>query len=282
MALALLALLFGLVFASPAQSQHFQIRDNPQGGDCVGRQIGAWNPASKTCTLTASLTGSISIEDDAVTLDGGGLQLRRGPGTQADGVTVQNRKNVFVRRILVHGFDQGIVIKGGRSNVVEESAVTGPGVTRHGILLEATFDSHARNNNRVSSATDIGIWVRWSRQCTVTKNILSLNHIGTALTDANHNKLQKNQITGSRAPLGIGVQFLGGNNNEVSGNTIRRSSLAGITIGRANGDGDRDRRMRSKTDAARRHLPLFGGRGWKAHRVADIGLDGREKGAVGS
>ncbi len=227
-------LLIGITFAQSANAQHYQIRDNAQGGDCVGSGIGAWNAATKTCTLGASLTGSISIEDNDVKLDGGGLQLRHSPGARAVGVMVQNRQGVTVRRLQVHGFDQGIVVMGGSSNTLEQNVLTGPQVMRHGILLESTVKCKVINNNRVTSATDAGIWLRFSTQCRVEKSILSLNAVGIMLTDANLNTLEENFITGTGLPLGSGIQVLSGNDNWIVRNNISGNGAEGVFIGDGN------------------------------------------------
>ncbi len=222
------------LFTSPVASQHFQIRDDPQGGDCVGRGIGNWDQGTKTCTLTASQTASISIEDDGVTLDGRGLQLRRGPGARAVGVTVQNRREVTVRRLQVLGFNQGILVQGGESNSVVDCSITGS--TRRAIVLQRTLGNTV-HDNRINSPSAVGITVFWSNDNQVTKNILSLTPRGIDIMRSDHNIVDRNHVQGTGILLGTGIDLAGSSHNTISRNLVRRSIQAGVSIDR--GDDNR-------------------------------------------
>ena len=217
--------------APPALAQQYRLLDDAQGGDCQARGIGAWDPASKTCTLSASLTGTISIDDNGITLDGRGLQLRAGPGAIGNGITVRNRQDVTIKRLTLLGFDPAILIQGGTSNTVEKVTVTPRPRMRFGIIMEDTSECKVWKSTRVSSAADAGIWLRWSHRCTVSDNNLFQNQHGIMLTDANFNTLDNNLITGSGLPLGSGINVLSGNDNTLSKNRVSGSKRQGIFIG---------------------------------------------------
>jgi parallel beta-helix repeat protein len=219
--------------AEPVLGGHFKIRDDAQGGDCRAQQIGIWNPATRTCTLTASQVASISIEDDGITLDGRGLMLRHGPGARQTGVTIQGRKNVVVRRLRVIGFRLGIVIGQGHTVTVERCLVSGPTTTSVGVLLDHTHGNRVLDN-RIISCRGTGISFQDSHRNRVVKNTVLLNRQGSILMWESHDNLvAKNQLRGTGARGSLGVRTSSCHRNEFTGNRLSRHSQFGFVLNKS-------------------------------------------------
>jgi parallel beta-helix repeat protein len=229
-----LLLLIAVSFSSGSVfGQHFDIRDDAQGGDCRAQQIGTWDQASKTCTLTSSQIASISIEDDGITLDGQGLMLRHGPRTGAIGVFLRGRKGVVVRRLRIFGFREGIVITQGHSNTVENCFVSGPTATMTGIALDRTDLNHIRSN-RIISCQGNGISLQNAHRNRVTKNAVLLNPQGSILMwDSHGNLLADNQLRGTGAIGSLGIRLSSSHRNEITWNSIGRHSQFGLTFNKS-------------------------------------------------
>ena len=105
---ALISVVLLLGFSSLAAA--YKIADDATGGDCT--QIGVWDTATKTCTLTADIYapgGAISIDSDYVTLDGNGHRIYGNNTWRSNGVTLTwGRTGVTVRNLVVEKFYFGI------------------------------------------------------------------------------------------------------------------------------------------------------------------------------
>ncbi len=122
-----------VMFVSGLQTAHAQeaplpspliLRDDVTGGDCT--QVGEWDAAIKTCTLSRDVDGSgIEIYGSGLSLNGG-QHILRAPADGAnpfEGQGVKIRSDyVSVYDLAVSGFAQGIV-------VVESAHVTVKNVT---------------------------------------------------------------------------------------------------------------------------------------------------------
>ncbi len=227
-------LLISQLLVLPAMAQHYRIIDDAQGGDCIGQQIGNWDAATKTCTLTASQQASISIEDDGITLDGSGLMLRHVAGARGVGVMLDGRKNVVVRKLRVFGFSEGVVIVQGHSNTIRDCHISGPTSMGTGITLDRTNQNRVRKNTIVST-NGRGITLSKSHQNRLTKNSILLNPKGSILMwDSTNNLIGKNTLRGTGARGSNGINFTKSHRNEITGNEISRHSQYGIVFNKSN------------------------------------------------
>ena len=84
-----------------------EINDGPDGGDCT--LIGNWDWATKTCTLTHDVTGSIYTTSNDIVLDCDGHSIT-GPGT-GYGVSLSNSGNhSTVKNCVIKDFSYGIYL----------------------------------------------------------------------------------------------------------------------------------------------------------------------------
>lgn len=227
-------LLISQALVLPVMAQHYRIIDDPQGGDCIGQQIGNWDAGTKTCTLTASQLASISIEDDGITLDGSGLMLRHVAGARAVGVMLDGRKNVVVRKLRVFGFSEGVVIVQGHSNTVRDCHISGPANMATGITLDRTHQNRVRKNT-VISTIGRGITLNKSHHNRLTKNSILLNPRGSILVwDSTNNLIGKNTLRGTGVRGSNGINFTKSHLNEISGNEISQHSQYGIVFNKSN------------------------------------------------
>ena len=95
-----------LIIKSNPSTYHIQVGGfiNPDGGDCS--LIGAWDGASKTCTLNKNITETIAIDDSGITIDGAGHSVVG--GGFGDGIYT-DESNVVVKNVIVRSFSRGIV-----------------------------------------------------------------------------------------------------------------------------------------------------------------------------
>jgi parallel beta-helix repeat protein len=241
------------VTAQTCPDQNVKCITEPTGGDCSS--IGTWNAVSKTCTLTADLSGkSIQIAGDDITLDGGGHVLKGVPVggfPPPRGIHVEQRSGVTIANLTVREFQAGIELRNSfnctlAGNTIGENTRVGIEVldSNHnrivkntvttagdGILLKESADN-VLEGNLVESNRDSGILLNFgSNGNTVTRNTARLNDGGVALGGASgQNTLRDNDVTGNRH-LGIALYF-DSNENAVIGNRITQNA-----VGVANGAG---------------------------------------------
>src|SRR2546425_610177 len=90
--------------------------------DCVA--IGIWNAATKMCTLTVDIAGSIMIAADGITLDGNSHSIT-GPGIGAgNGIEIVGfRSNVTIKNVLVSGWQSGVNLYRAYATTIASSTI---------------------------------------------------------------------------------------------------------------------------------------------------------------
>ena len=204
--------------AAPAQ---YQIKDDATGGDCRRLNLGTWNRAAKTCTLTRNINGgSFVIRDDKIVLDGNGRTVT-GNAANRIGVNVTARKQVEVKNLRLSNFNSGILIKGGRRNEVAGNTVTGvPPGGSCGICLDGTSNSWVSFNTVVDN-DEKGIEVVGGSGNFVEDNTIRRNRFAGIYVVSNANFFLNNKISGTPRKWGFGIKIRGSWSNVIESNEIK-------------------------------------------------------------
>ena len=123
------------------------ITDDATGGDCT--TMGIWVVATKTCTLSTSVSETIQIGDDGVTLEGAGYTISSVSGT-GSGVLLSNRTGVTVQNLTVTGFYDGIQLVNSNQNTLKGNTVSEN--IHAGILLRGS-DNNTLVDNEAKEPT---------------------------------------------------------------------------------------------------------------------------------
>ena len=138
---------FGENVVADEPEDSFVIEDDETGGDC--HLIGIWDDPTKTCTLTDSVSKTIIIDDDGITLDGDGYSVTAGSGSY--GIYVSGHSEIIIKNVEVSGFQDGIYLYRSSSNVL--------------------------GNNTISDNDEYGIYLYRSSSNTITNNAMTENGI---------------------------------------------------------------------------------------------------------
>ncbi len=164
-----MVLFFGLVSTSSAYS----IRDDATGGDCT--QIGIWDAATKTCTLTGdlnNLTTGITIDSDGITLDGDGHTFS-GMGASS-GVELSGRTGVVVKNLDFQNFWAAILLSFSSGNTISDVTTADGGYL--GIGLYSSNNNTLTRNNIQNNYN--GIQFIYSKGNTIYNNNITMNLCG--------------------------------------------------------------------------------------------------------
>lgn len=202
----------------------YSIRDDATGGDCT--QIGTWDSATKTCTLTIDLYNqspdfrgaAISIDADGITLDGNGriisgtkLWNTAGTGVYLSGITA-----VTVKNLNIQGFWAGVYINYASGNILSNniladnwdgifmigssnnqfSANTISGNNYYGIKLHSSSGNAFFNNSISSNWIGMLIWA-WSNSNVFTRNNITYNARWGYITGSYENLIYNNICIGN-------------------------------------------------------------------------------------
>jgi parallel beta-helix repeat protein len=209
--------------------------------------LGCGQVVTTSMVLTADVgpchAGGIVVGADNITLDLGGHHVfgTPSPGDGA-GVLVKGRKGVTVRNGLITDFDGGVLIAGGSSNVVQgitaqnnigsSGSHTVPDTELgDGIAIEGSANNSVIGNTAVGNGpfSGIGLFTTPDSDHTFTGSPTTGNLIkGNIVTDN----------VACRDPLGhpgcdndgIRLEPGVGPNNRVTGNTVARNGLDGISL----------------------------------------------------
>ena len=244
----ILFLFVGLLFNIAAEdiaeaATVWRIRDDSTGGDC--RQVGSWESASRTCTLTADSTYLFIIESDGVTLDGGGHTLTgAGPSDPADfvpgedgggfAVDVTGRSGVTVRNLNLTRHDYGVHLN--YSNNVTVTGVTTSLSGLAGISLSYSSNNTIKGNSVSNPSLNTGICIGYaSSNNIIADNQVSNSDRGIYLHDAsNGNEITNNRLDNN--PWGLTL-WMNDSNNRLAGNRIT-GGLYGIYLHSSNNNND--------------------------------------------
>ncbi|MDO8736664.1 MAG: NosD domain-containing protein [Thermoleophilia bacterium] len=181
------------------------IRDDSTGGDCP--QVGIWQPATLTCTLTTDSVDKFVIDDDYITLDGAGHSITgtgpddpanfvEGPDGGGDAIQIFSKTGVTIKNIDFNRFD-------------------------YSVHLDHT--SHSTVHNISSSNTGLaGVSLSYSSYNTITGNTISNQRVNTGICigyTSTNNLIEENDILDSA--YGIYVHDFG-TGNIISGNSLTR------------------------------------------------------------
>lgn len=202
------------------------LHDDATGGDCT--LIGSWDDTSKTCTLTGDHSGSLLIESDNITLDGGGFTVTGsgppgggGSGEAGDGITVSGRANVTVTNLTVRQFAFGVRLL--NSTAITVSGISVQNNSWAGIAVQGTSNSLIDANDVRNLDLDTGIFLGFSSTGnTVSDNTIQATERAIFLYDqAQSNTLTGNMIAGNN----WGISIYGSSGNSAAGNEIRDGVL---------------------------------------------------------
>lgn len=227
--LLLATLLSSLV--APARAA-LVIRDDATGGDCTA--VASWNPATRTCRLTADLSAPVVLESDGLILDGAGFEISG--TTTTVGVSAIGRSAVTVRGARITGCHRGVELLGGSGNRVEGCVLSS---NRTGLHVEGSTgvdlagNTIQASNNAVILLGSAGAELE---DCRITDNTINGTD-STAVYVLHHRRtvLQGNTVRGSQT---IGV-YLGAGTREavVEGNDLSENGWYGLEIAPGPGDG---------------------------------------------
>lgn len=152
-------------------------------------EIGTWDAGTRAYTLTTDVYETIQVDQDNLTLDGGGMNMiGSGPGS-GSGVYLFGRTGVTLKNLNVQNFNTGIYLYGSTRNCVADNAVCG---NSQGILAYSCFDNVLADN--VVADNYYGILVQnWCENNTLTGNSAESNDAGIWL----YNACDGNTLTGN-------------------------------------------------------------------------------------
>src|SRR3989344_5920926 len=215
-----------MIFTSP--STYF-IEDNATGGDC--EDIGAWNDATKTCTLNKDITKSIEIRDNGITLDGDNHTVQ-GPdsniGIYINGGLLGDITDVTIKDITVRGFSKGIQINNTNNvnliNVITTNNADGTEFYRaeNSSIIDSSITSNTSKGLIIGTSSDVN---------GVTNNTITSNGVGIDLGLNSQSYISRNNIKSNTT--GITVSAIGGANTFLWQNNLDNTNQVSILF-----DGD--------------------------------------------
>lgn len=212
-----------LIFIQPSKSTKF-IKDDATGGDCT--TIGAWDAATKTCTLLADSTETIQIDSNGITLNGNNHTLTG--NFTGSGVFLLERSNISVKNLLINNFTHGISIWHSNNITVQSNTINlkRPFCCGYGILSAAADNSKITNNfvSEVFAGILIGAESNFN---TVTGNQVKNSLWGVLLVGSNQsdNKIINNSVTSTQG----GIYAYLTKNTVIEGNELD-SNRTGIIV----------------------------------------------------
>jgi parallel beta-helix repeat protein len=246
-----------LAFLMPisiAGAEPYIIRDDATGGDST--LIGSWDPATKTCTLTNDVYGTIQIDNPGITLDGSGYSII-GTGTESgiylpdsSAITGEDLYDVTIKDVTITNFDTGITIVPGSGS----HSIIGCNISNNKIGIELSYvscDNTIKSNDVKSNS--VGIKMMHGHRNIIVDNNISSNGEGVKIEFASNDNLISGNIISSNSGNGIsadelirstisdnvifdngnGMYFYGSNGlNNINKNTISKCGI-GIFLGNA-------------------------------------------------
>lgn len=237
-----------------------RIVDDATGGDCAS--VAAWNPATKTCTLTSDLPATlVSIESSGVALVGAGHTVGDSVWVSGTtGVSVSDLatgavfvKNATATRLLrltveatlhpqailvadsrateigdstIRGDRDAVYLIASTGTVVRGNTILGTGSAPNGVVCYAACVGTAIEGNAIRGFL-AGAHVIWSSTTTVRDNTLVLNKNGVNMQFSSHDAIERNRIFLSGD---IGIYVWDVVDSRIAGNTLDSSGYTGVWI----------------------------------------------------
>jgi len=181
-------------------------------------EIGTWDPVNRAYTLTTDVNETIQIDEDNMTLDGGGRTIS-GTGT-GSGVYLRQRTGVTIKHLNVQKFTCGIYIVYSSGNTVEDNMLSN---NYCGMLLVQQSHNNAITANTASNGT---IGIRLYAYCNsnaLKHNVANWNYFGILLEQCENSTVSGNTTNGNR--LGIALWECA-RSNSLTGNIASHNQCA--------------------------------------------------------
>lgn len=207
------------------------IRDNSTGGDCAS--IGTWYSETKTCVLQQSLSETIEIDSDGITLDGNGFGLSRS-SRSGNGVYIFENNDITIRDVNVTNFTTGIRADYSSDITVEEGTYFQNGYA----LSTYETDDITFQNNRVISYTTANYLIQATNiinahnvhllgnEIDMITNPYRDNRHGIEVNNVDHAVITDNLISGTT----LGMYLFSSQSGTVSGNTFTNTVGDGLLL----------------------------------------------------
>ncbi len=172
-------------------------------------------------TLTDSIYDSIVVLKDNIVLDGAGHSLH---GTRSqNGITISDRKNLHITKMIIQGFSTGILGQDTLDNVISWNTIhdSGSGVN----LIFSTRNSIFRNNITASDTYAIRLYD--SSNHNISKNHISTYDCAIFIDETPYNVISGNNLTGGSR--GIVLDELS-HSNILSRNVIQNHNAHGVLL----------------------------------------------------
>jgi len=159
---------------------------------------GAWDPHTRTYTLTRDVVAEILVAEDSLTLDGGGHRVRAPDKGNKPGIVLDGRTGVTIRNVVIGDFARQILLLKAHGNTITRNTIGGAG-----------FDhTHGR-----------GIYLQESHDNTISYNVLERHNRALSIETSRDNIFDNNHIAQDRAAA---VHIFG----QSSGNKFVRNVFA--------------------------------------------------------
>lgn len=238
-----------LIFIQPVPSTVFI--NSATGGDCT--QIGTWDGATNTCTLTGTVTEMIQIDSNGITLNGNNNLIQVSSGQL--GIYLRNRTGIMIENVRIDGASTGIYLRNVSETTVRNTTILNS--SNYSVRLDGSSDNTFAGNsmsgtprafrlennssrNRIQENTIVStyaVFVINSTENTIADNTISSSatgpggSAGIGVNSSPGTLMIGNTISDADTGIFIAKPFshLPGNENSVMGNTISNARI-GITL----------------------------------------------------
>ncbi|MHB8791976.1 MAG: NosD domain-containing protein [Thermoleophilia bacterium] len=129
---------------------------NDSGGNC--NEVGVWNQATKTCTLSTDITitssnNGIYINTSGVTFDGAGFSIDSTGPNYPTGVGSLMQNGLTIKNLEVRSFQYGIYMGGGSSNITIRNNLVKD--NNNGVYIDNSSNVSIFNNSLVNNASQV-------------------------------------------------------------------------------------------------------------------------------
>jgi parallel beta-helix repeat protein len=199
----------------------------PSGGDCG--DIGSWNEATNTCTLSQDTRSNIALGSDVV-LDGNNYRVGKedgDPTSTSSGINIGG-SNVTVKNVVVSRFNYGISVSNGAENV-ELSKMTIES-NRYGVKLSSAINS-AISDCQITDNLSYGLIIENSSNNTFSNNTIGPNNqTGVYQRYGSASNIYENNDISGNLDTGLTILDDGSDSSVIRNNAIADNSRIGAII----------------------------------------------------
>ena len=215
----------------------FNIRPVRASGTIYIRADGSIDPPdapvstsdNATYTFVGDISDSIVVERDNIVVDGAGYTVQGTGVPFVEGIWMNGRKNVTIRRTEIRAFDYGINLSNCSSIIISENTIRNG---RDGLILSDASNNIISGNNMIDNDY-YGIWL-WNdcNNNTIHENNIANSSFGVEIDggvaqQSGNNIISRNNIASSD---NSGIYIVGCYSNVVYGNRIANNTYHGISI----------------------------------------------------